>query len=322
MENFIFPNLYCPFTYQINKYVDIIEEHSLQWLHRFDLLANDLAYQRLSKSKFFLLTAGTYPYCELEDLSIINDWNTWLFIWDDQCDMSELGKQPQVLKLYHQRFLEILNGSEPTSQDMALSYALSDLRKRILQRGSAKWFDYFVRCCQDYFQGCVLQAEYRAQGIVPSINTYIMIRNLCSAVETCLALIEVGYQMKVLDSLRNHYIFKELNVKANNIISWCNDIFSAPREIKSGDVHNLVFILHHQQQISLEEAVKLAAEMHDQKVKELLLLEASIPSFGEKIDNEVAKYISGLHSWIRGNLNWYFQSGRYQNQGTLELANF
>jgi 5-epi-alpha-selinene synthase len=320
MEKFTFPDLYCPFPSQINRYATVLEDYSLQWLYNFDLLANELAYKRFAKSKFYLLAAGTYPYCELETLKITSDWHTWLFIWDDQCDMSDLGKQPEVLRIYHQRFIEILLGAELTSQDMALSHALSELRQRILQRCNPKWFDYFVRCCQDYFQGCLLQAEYRAQDIVPSVNTYIMIRNLCSAVDSCLALIELGYEIKHLDSIRKHYNLKQLNVMTNNIISWCNDIFSARREIESGDVHNLVFVLHHHHQISLGEAVKLAAKMHDQKVKELISLEASLPLFGEATDKELAKYISGLHSWIRGNLDWYFQSGRYHNQEKLELA--
>lgn len=108
----------------------------------------------------------------------------------------------------------------------------------------------------------------------------------------------------------------------NNIISWCNDIFSADREIGSGDVHNLVFVLHYQQQVNLEKAIKLAAKMHDQKVRELLILEASIPSFGEYLDIKLAKYISGLHAWIRGNQDWYSHSGRYQTLEKLELAKF
>jgi 5-epi-alpha-selinene synthase len=321
MEKLSLPDLYCPFPSQINKYADVLEDYSLEWLYQFDLLANESAYRRFSKSKFFLLAAGTYPYCELEDLKIISDWNSWLFIWDDQCDMSDLGKQPEALNVYHKRFLEVFSGDELTSKDIALSHALKDIRQRILQKGSAKWFDYFFRCFQDYFEGCIMQAEYRAKEIVPTVDTYIMIRNLCSAVDSCLALIELSYEMKVLDSLREHQILKQLNVKSNNIISWCNDIFSAPREIGSGDVHNLVFVLHNQQQINLEKAMILAAEMHDQKVKELINLELSIPSFGEKIDQEMAQYISGLHSWIRGNLDWYFQSDRYQSLETLELAN-
>lgn len=320
MQKLILPALYCPFPSQLNQYVDILEGYSLEWLQRFNLLKNESVYQRFHKSKFFWLAAGTYPYCELEDLKITNDWHTWLFVWDDQCDMTDLGEKPEFLQVFHQRFLEIFNGEELTSQDIPLSHALSELRQRMLQKGDAQWFNYFVRCFQDYFHGCVLQANYRAQGIVPSVNTYIKIRNLCSAVDSCLALIELSHQMTKLDALRKHYIMKKLNVMTNNIISWCNDIFSASREIGSGDVHNLVYVLHYHHKINLEEAIKGAAKMHDQKVKKLLDLEASIPSFGEEIDTELTKYISGLHCWIRGNLDWYSQSGRYQTLEKLELA--
>ncbi len=55
-----------------------------------------------------------------------------MFIWNDQCDMSDLGQQPEALKLFHQRFIEVLNGAELTSNDIQLSYALSDLRQRMV----------------------------------------------------------------------------------------------------------------------------------------------------------------------------------------------
>lgn len=88
----------------------------------------------------------------------------------------------------------------------------------------------------------------------------------------------------------------------------------------SGDVHNLVLILHYQQQIPLELAIKRAIEVHDQEVQELIKIQASLPSFGEELDVELAKYISGMYAWIRGNLDWYFNSERYQTIERLELV--
>ncbi|MBW4609668.1 MAG: terpene synthase [Hassallia sp. WJT32-NPBG1] len=322
MNQLVLPKLYCPFPSRINKYAEILEDYAFEWVLRFNLLANQSSYRRFCKSKFFMLAAGAYPYCDLECLKIANDLNNWLFIWDDQCDMSNLGKQPEVLKGFHNNFLDILNGAELTNQDIPLSHALSNLRQRMLQRGGAEWFHHFVCTLKDYFHGCVLQANYRAQGMVPSIETYIMIRNLCSGVDSCLVLIELCHQMMIPDFLRKHDTVKKLNVMTNNIISWCNDIFSADREIGSGDVHNLVFVLHYQEQVNLEKATKLAAKMHDQQVRKMSNLEASIPSFGEELDIKLAKYISGLHAWIRGNQDWYSYSGRYQTLEKLEIAKF
>jgi 5-epi-alpha-selinene synthase len=320
MNQFTLPELYCPFPSQINKYADVLEKYAIEWLLRLNLLTHESIYQRFCKSKFFFLSASVYPYCELEELKIANDWISWLFIWDDQCDMSDLGKQPDVLKIFHNRFLEILNGAELTSQDIPISRALSDLRNRMLQRGGAKTFHHFVRSLEDYFYGCFLEATNRVQGIVPNVDTYIKIRSLSAAADLCLTLIEFCDHVNISYFLRNHDIMKKLTMMSINIISWCNDIFSVFREMGSGDVHNLVAVLHYNQQLPLQEAIKYAAEMHDQEVRKMIDLEASLPSFGEETDPELTKCILGFHAWIRGNLDWYSHSGRYQNLQRLELV--
>lgn len=79
-----------------------------------------------------------------------------------------------MLKSWHKRFLEILQGAELTSKDVPHGYALSNIRQRILQIGSTEWLNYFVHNVKEYFQGCVQEAAYRAQEIVPDIDTYII----------------------------------------------------------------------------------------------------------------------------------------------------
>ena len=40
-------------------------------------------------------------------------------------------------------------------------------------------------------------------------------------------------------------------------------------------------------------------------------LEATVPSFGKEMDSQVQRFISVLKSWIRGNLDWSYVTGRY-----------
>ncbi|BAZ47680.1 Terpene synthase, metal-binding protein [Nostoc sp. NIES-4103] len=320
MNEFVWPELYCPFSPQINKYADVLEDYAFEWVLRFNLLRDESVYQRFSKAKFSWLAASTYPDCELEQLKIANDWLSWLFIWDDQWDMSDLGKKPELLKSYYKRFLEIFNGAELTSEDIPLTYALSDIRQRMLSTGSAKLLHRVVCSFEDFFDGCVLEATNRAQGIIPNVETYTNLRRLSVAGDLILLWIELFNPFMIPDILRKHDIVKKLQEMTINILAWCNDIFSAPREMASGDVHNLVLVLHYQQQLPLEQAIKFAAEMHNQEVQKMMNLEVSIPSFGEDVDTQLAKYISGCHAWIRGNLDWSSRSGRYKSTEKLDLA--
>lgn len=318
MKSPLIPELYCPFPSRVNKYVDLLEDYATQWVMRFDLVADESAYQRFLKAKFYLLIAGCYPDCELEELKIANDWLSWQMTWDITCETSELGKQPEKLKTLHQRFIEVLNGAELKSDDIPRTRAFHDLRQRILQAKGARTLPYFVSAVNDYLRACMQEATNFKQSTIPDVETYIALRRLSASGDSYIELIEFIDHLTIPDFVREHNIIKELKLMTNNILAWCNDIFSAPKEIAEGDFHNLVLVLQYQQQIPLEQAFKLAAEMHDREIINLLDLEASIPSFGKEVDAEVAKYITGLHSWIRGNLDWSSTTARYHSRESLE----
>lgn len=319
MEKITFPNLYCPFPERKNQYFEVLQDYALQWVLRFKLIDSESLYQRFSKAKFYLLTAGAYPHCQLEELKIANDVIDWLFIWDDQCDISDLGKKPELLKIWCNRFLEILNGAELTADDLPLGFALRDIRNRIINRGSITFFHHFVRNFEDYFYGCIEEAHNRVTVSIPDVEAYIKIRSANATAALCLNLIEFCDRVMIPYSLRNHDTLNKLTQMTINILAWSNDIFSAPREIANGEVHNLVFVIHHHQKIPLEKAMLAAAAMHNQEVENLVKLESQITYFSAEIDAEITKYISGLHAWIRGNLDWYAHSGRYQITEKLEL---
>ncbi|MBW4645448.1 MAG: terpene synthase family protein [Goleter apudmare HA4340-LM2] len=320
MNNLIFPDLYCPFPAQINQHVDVLEDHAMEWALRFNLLRDELSYQRFRKSKFHSLAASTYPNCQVEELKIANDIIGLLFVWDDQCDISDLGKQPEIVNTYCNRFIEILNGAKLTHKDTPLTYALSDVRKRIIKSGNLTFFHHFVHSFEDYFNGCIEEANNRLNINIPTLENYIKIRSSVSAVALCLNLIEFCDWVKIPYILRNNEVFKKINQKAINIIAWSNDILSVQREISTGHVHNLVLILHYQQKLPLEKAIRFAVEMHDEEVRELINLEKQIPSVGIEVDGEISKYISGLHSWISGHIDWYSHSGRYQIAESTQLC--
>ncbi|AUS99218.1 terpene synthase [Nostoc sp. CENA543] len=318
-NNITIPNLYSPFQHQFNPHVEVLEATVFDWVLRFNLIADDSAFKRFSKAKFYLLIASCYPNCPLAELQIANDWLSWMMTWDDECDISHLSTQPEVMERLHQRFIEVLNGAELTSEDSLRSHALADLRQRMFQREWAANFHYFVHSVEDYLHGCMQEAINRSQKNVPDIDTYIQLRRSTGAMEPLFELIEFTNHLTIPKILKEYEKLKRLKDMTNNIVCWCNDIFSAPKEMASNDVHNLVLVLHYQQGLSLNEAFQRAAKMHDEEIRNMLDIEAAIPTFSTSADAELAKYISGLHSWIGGHLNWYSLSKRYKTAETAEV---
>jgi 5-epi-alpha-selinene synthase len=320
MQKLVLPDLYCPFPSQINTYADVLKDYAFEWVLRFNLLSNESTYRRFSKTNFYWLTSCAYPHYKLEELKIGNDWLSWLFIWDDQCDLSDLKNQPKELQAIHSRFLEIFTGEEVTSKDIPLAHALSDIRQRMIKVWGARYFHLLIPCLEDYFNGCVLQASNHSRHTTPDLDAYIKTRRLSVAGDLVLSWVEYFNGLKIPNILRKHDIIEKLNEMAINILAWCNDIFSFPKELASNDVHNLVLVLHYQNQIPLEKALEDAVKMHNQELQALLNLEASIPAFGEQEDAEIRKYISGIHDWIRGNFDWSKKTARYNSVENLDLV--
>src|SRR5262249_10522579 len=126
MENFVLPQLYCPFPSVVNPHAEAAERHSLAWALRFGII-KPAAYHQLSASNFGSLAALTYPAAHREELLIVSDWLVWVFLKDDQ----ELGSRPEELAALHSRFLSVLEGDNPTGQDVPFIHALADIRQRM-----------------------------------------------------------------------------------------------------------------------------------------------------------------------------------------------
>jgi 5-epi-alpha-selinene synthase len=76
---------------------------------------------------------------------------------------------------------------------------------------------------------------------------------------------------------------------------------------------NLVFILQNTYDLSLQTAVDRAAAIHDAEVRAFEIMEAQLPACGLMVDADVQRYIDGLRSWMRGNLDWSLTCGRYNH---------
>jgi 5-epi-alpha-selinene synthase len=324
MNNVATPDLYCPFPAKLNQYVKQAEEHTNEWVIKLNLLHNEAAYKNFYAAKFFQLAAYFFADAPLEELKIVTDWSSWLFIWDDQCDMFDLGEKPDLLNSYQTRLIEVLKGDEPNITDVPIAWALSDIRRRILLKASPEWFNTFIQVIENYFEGCIWEANNRAQQQIPDVDTYTKKRLDTGGVYSIFKLLEFTQRIFLPETVQENFVVKELGKIANNVICWSNDIFSLPREMKQGDFHNLVLAIKHQHELTLDQSMREAVRMHDAEVQRFLDLELNLPEFGEEIDIQLNHYISGIRYSMGGHLDWYIDTNRYQAKGCLaatEMAN-
>ncbi|MGR9044923.1 MAG: terpene synthase family protein [Gammaproteobacteria bacterium] len=315
IQNLKIPEIFCPFPSMISPHADKLHQHSLEWVRQFNLVSDDKAWRRLQASKFGRLAARAYPDAALDRLEIVSDWNTWLFVLDDQCDEWGLGKEPEQLAVLHGRCLEILTGSDPLKGDVALVHAIHDIRRRIQALMPLPWLTRFVQSAAEYFESTEWEAENRQKNSWPDTETYIRMRPYTGGLLTDIDLVELTESMSLPLSVRRHPCIRELIEITNNVVCWSNDIISLQKEFKHHDRHNLVLIYHHHHSVDMQTAIEWVNELIGKQVHRFLLLEQSLPGFGPGIDEAVERFVGVMRAWMRGNLDWSFESGRYFPSG-------
>lgn len=99
----------------------------------------------------------------------------------------------------------------------------------------------------------------------------------------------------------------------NNAICWSNDIISLEKEMARGEPNNLVLAMQQEYACTLQEAVHLVNEMTTREVKLFTRLSPLVLDSFPNHTQELQKYVAVLQSWIRGNLDWSFETLRYSD---------
>lgn len=308
------PTINYPFTSGLNQHVHEAQEHITDWVRTYGLITSDLAMRRFEKARFAWLAARAFPDAALHELCIIADFNTWLFILDDQCDEASMGRKADYLKsmmaglmgiLHHNRLVTLETGGP-------LPAGLSSIWERMRAIGSPAWRLRFIRSMDEYFTSCIWEAENREAGIVPSVADYVHMRPFTGALLADIEAIEIIEKIYLPRNVVEQPLLQRMIQACNNIVCWSNDLFSCTKEARQGDVHNLVLVLQHARQCSLQEAINEAARMHNEEVAIFVTLEKLLPLKGEETDYELLRYVSVLRSWITGNYDWSVKdTGRY-----------
>lgn len=310
MEPIALPELYCPFEPEISPYADEACQGTIEWARRFGLVGEDSPF-RVDLGR----VAGCYhPYAQPRVLRLVSDVCAWFFIRDDWLDESEMGRSAQRLTEWNRRFMEILEGSNPTDRDEPLAFAMWDLRKRLHQESpSTFWTRRFVRSVREHLDAALWECTNRSSGTAPDIGTYVTMRRKTGGVYIDSDLIEITDRVRLSPEVFYHPAVRSLRDASGNILCWSNDLLSLEKELRNGEVmHNLVFVVQQTDGLTLEDAVARVAEMHDAEMRFFEEQEQQLPIFGGAVDEELQRYVRALRARLGGNQHWIYEALRYR----------
>ena len=309
MNAFRPPRLFCPLPSEVHPDMARIEAEALaRWTRYLGMHARHPVFEKLQRSHFARLLGGCHPTASRERMRTALDFLIWNFSWDDQVDVGHLPVE--WVRQQSELASRVLHGAEPTLDSPPLLWLLASIRKRIAQRMPAEWMERFLLACDSYFHGTVLEAEVRGAGTCLDVDGYIALRRLSVGTAMVFVQVEAIEGFVLPREVLAHPALRTLAETATDVIAWANDLFSLAQDLEDDFHPNLVFSLREERGLTLQQAIDAAVRMHDAAMCRFLEQQARLPSFGEH-DARVARFVTGMRRWIRANVDWSIQTGRY-----------
>lgn len=299
------PELYCPFAPAVSPHAASVQRDAVAWALRMGV-ATPRTAKHLDGSRIGWLVARAFPTAARAPLGIAADWTTLFCLLDDRAESLD----PLSLAAWLDALRAVLRDGAPPGDD-PMARALSDLRARLAATGDARCLARFTARVEDIFVAFSWEAIHRRVGVSPSVDAYRVLREVTVGLHPLFELGAVTDGIQLPDDARAHPTLRRMAASASRAVGWANDLFTCEKEQREGEVHNLVLVLVAHERIPLDVAASRVAAMHDDEVRALDAMAASLPSFGDG-DPAVRRHVALLRSWVRGHLDWARETARYR----------
>ncbi len=123
-------------------------------------------------------------------------------------------------------------------------------------------------------------------------------------------LIEYARHIELPYAFHDHETVQNIKTLANKIVGLGNDLVSLGKDLASGYV-NVILAFAEENSLSLRDAIRSVARMHDEALVEYDQLVLSLPSFGATHDDAVAIWCRDLRHACLGFTLWEAHAPRY-----------
>ncbi|KAG6850710.1 hypothetical protein H0H93_009868 [Arthromyces matolae] len=288
----------CPIDGGVNPHYETGAAESRAWINSYNVFTD-------RKRAFFvlgcneLLVSHVYNYAGYEEFRTCCDFVNVLFVFDELSDEQ--------------------TGKDALSTGNIFLNAMR-FRTRLLRQYGTRATARFLKNWETYCACVVTEAELREEGKVLDVDDFVALRRENSAVRLCFSLIEYCFGIDLPDEVFEDPTFMEVYWSACDLVCWANDIYSYDMEQSKGiSGNNIVTVLMMNKHLSLQEAADYIGGYCQELMDRFISAQARLPSWGASVDAEVTRYIQGLGCWIKGNLDWSFETQRYFGVKHLEV---
>ena len=284
-------------------------EQTRQWI-RSVINLSDEAMKKLDREKITDLITGTFPEPGSQEvLQLTCDWTTLFCCLDDYLEnFTDINE----LKAYLKELFDVYNGSKDASSITPFTIGMANIGRRIKELAPHLAAEFTARLTA-LFSAFMSEARYRITGSTPELEEYLAIREVTVGLRTGfilgLAIQNIDLPLEILED----DTIKAIERSTCIIVGLENDICTAEKELRNGEVNNAVIIFM-QTRLSFEDAVAKVNGLRNENIAELerLIEEFSHnPHYEPEVQSKVMNYVEMVTAYIQSHNTWSERTGRY-----------
>ncbi|WP_437634410.1 terpene synthase family protein [Sorangium sp. So ce854] len=304
-----------PFSASCHPDVDVVHRRTLQWVRRLRLTADHRSLSRVKAANVAHLAAWLLPAASVQTVQLASDFTAALFLLDDSYDEGNISVDPEAVARLNERYLGELFGYVKADLSDPVARGLLDIRDRIKGDHPNFFLNRWLSHFQYYYEANLWEANNRARQRVPGVDEYLMMRRFSGAVYTYCDLLELLLDRPLPLEVVRHPLLQSVRDICNDVLCWTNDYFSLGKELRSGEVHNLIIVLMNSDGMTLEDAIARLRRMHDERIAEYQDIKEKV--LASWPGDDVRRYLDAADAMIAGNQRWALAAGRYSGLESL-----
>lgn len=305
-----------PFPDFMNPYFQEQREEYYDWIDREYTFHSKEAREKHKTHNLTDIAARGLPFLKsLAELRPIANYTANGAMMDDYWDRCTHAEMNEVQK----RITALLTGEdkkEPT--DHGIYHQFWVLRQDAIKcEMPERLYNKCIAAMHNVLVGYMDERTHYRENVPPPFEIYTIIREDTSGgLPFCkYVAMQKDYRQLPDDVLEHPHILR-LHSLCARMIGIHNDIISLPKELqRDGDIMNLVMVIQHEQKVPLEEAYMMSLEVHDNYLKEFMLLHERLPFFGEWQEmaynyvQDLGTMVAGVYAWHTNDTTRYVPGG-------------
>ncbi|MFB9968424.1 terpene synthase family protein [Sinosporangium siamense] len=274
---------------------------------------------RFRGESYARLVARLYPEASFLDLALAADLNSWFHVYDDQFELAEVGRDPDLARRWADKADALLRGAPLDRSAGPVLRGLADIRDRFQIYASEAWWNRFTDHFRDCFETAVWEVENRVHGRIPDPDAYVQHKLNIAYVPPSFDVVEFVEHFELPEVIRESSAYRRLIHEAGHVVVCTNDLIGLRRELSQGEFHNLVIVLRYDAGCSLQEAVErvidtIARRIEDfQAAKKELMALLDTLGLRHNTREGTMRCVVGLEHWMRGYHDWALESQRFSD---------